>query len=158
MTDDQHDRHMTAESLQGLRDEIARLKTEERPKIAKAIGTAAQEGDLSENAEYHAAREEQGHLEAKITRLEDKERSAIVITEQPKGDAVNFGSTVSFKDSKVSGVQVFRIVASHEADATNGRLSSSSPVAMALQGHKKGDVVTVRTPSGPRELTITKVA
>ena len=149
---------MTAESLKGLREEIERLKTEERPKIAAAIGTAAQEGDLSENAEYHAAREEQGHLEAKITRLEDQERSAIVITAQPKGETINYGSTVSFKDSKVSGVQTFRIVASHEANPTNGTLSSSSPVAMALQGHKKGDVVTVKTPSGPRKLTITKVA
>jgi len=84
MSEDQQDRHMTAESLKGLREEIERLKTEERPKIAAAIGTAAQEGDLSENAEYHAAREEQGHLEAKITRLEDQERSAIVITASPK--------------------------------------------------------------------------
>lgn len=150
------ERHMTRESFKRLQAEIKRLEEVEMPRVAHAIGTAAQEGDLSENAEYHAAREEQGHLKARIDRLKERERLAVIV-EAVGNTIVGIGSTVSWKDLKLSGTQTFRIVASHEANPTAGTLSSESPVAVALRGHKKGDTVKVSTPSGERLLQIVKI-
>ena len=106
----------------------------------------------------HAAREEQAHLEAKITRLRAREASAVVVSENSTEQGIiGFGSTVTFEDTK-SGKQTFRLVASRDANPTNGTLSTESPVARALSGHRQGDVIKVVTPSGKRELKILDVS
>jgi transcription elongation factor GreA len=148
----------TAEGLQALHDELAALEQDGRREIAERIKTAREWGDLSENSEYHDAKNDQAHLETKIARLRDKIAGAVIVEESPAGagGAVGLGSTVVVRDQ--DGVeQTWRIVSSHEADAREGRLSAESPVAVALLGRPAGDQISVSLPKGTRTLTIVSV-
>jgi transcription elongation factor GreA len=149
---------LTPKGLEELRAEIAELETTERTKIAARIKTAREWGDLKENAEYHAAKEEQGHLETRILKLRDMLRSAEVV-EEGAGDSelARFGATVSFDDVANGGSQSFRLVSSKDAKPTDGLLSIESPVARALTGHRVGDIVEVPAPRGSRRLRITAI-
>lgn len=136
--------------------ELEELRTVRRPKIVAAIKVAREEGDLSENAEYHAAREEQGHLEARIRILEDLLATA-EIADTPVGDKVQTGSKVSFKDLGSGTTKEVTIVHRLEASMEEGKLSADSPVAHALMGSKKGDKVSFETPRGRKELEVVEV-
>ena len=139
---------MTAKGLAALEDELKRLK-EERPLISKAIGIAREHGDLSENAEYHAAKDRQGMIEARLKDIEGIISHAQVIDPSTlTGDTVKFGATVRVVDEDTDEESTYRIVGSHEADAKNGSLSVTSPLARALIGKTIGDSVEVTTPKG----------
>jgi transcription elongation factor GreA len=148
---------MTAEGLAALEAEIERLETEERGRIAEEIKTARGHGDLKENAEYHAAKEAQGHLETRILALRHQLTNAEVV-EVGGGDVVAFGSTVTLVDESTGKETTYTLVSAMEADAAAGRLSVESPVARALRGKSVGDVATVETPRGARRLRIVSVA
>jgi transcription elongation factor GreA len=148
---------ITAKGLEELKAEIARLEGEERQRIAERILRAREHGDLSENAEYHAAKEDQAHLETRILRLLARLRSARVVEAPEGGDAVGFGSTVTFVDKTSGKEQTFTIVGTTEQDLKAGKLSSESPIARALVGAKVGDVVAVDTPGGKRDMRVTKL-
>ncbi|CAB4918479.1 unannotated protein [freshwater metagenome] len=141
---------ITAEGLVALKAELEQLEGPVRAELAKKIKDAREEGDLSENAEYHALKEEQSHLETKILRLLDRLRSAVVVEAASGGTEVAFGSTVQVTDLAKGAEQTFTIVGPTEADLKNGRLSAESPLAQALLGAAVGDEVSVDTPSGPR--------
>ncbi len=149
---------MTAAGLQRLEEELRHLKGMERPAIIRAIAEARTHGDLSENAEYHAARERQSFIEGRIAELEEIVNSAEVIDpSQIKGDNVKFGAYVSVVDEDSEKESTFQIVGQHEADIKNGRISVSSPLAKALIGRKAGDTVSVPAPSGDRSYEILDV-
>ena len=138
--------------------ELKELTEVRRPEIVQAIKTAREFGDLSENAEYHAAREDQGMNEARIRVLEHHLSTAVVVDDDPAEDgAVALGSKVSFKDSATDKVTEATLVHPLEASLPDGKLSSESPVAQALLGQKKGDKVTVETPNGNKKLEILEV-
>ena len=124
--------------------------------MAAQIKTAREFGDLKENAEYHAAKEAQGHLEARITRLRDRYNNAVVV-EEARGDLVAFGSVVGVVDELTGAEKTYTLVASLDAAPASGRLSMDSPFAQALRGRRKGDVATVRTPKGERRWRVTSV-
>lgn len=145
---------MTAEDLTGLRAELAELEGEGRRQIAARIKTAREWGDLSENAEYHAAKNDQAHLETRIARLRAQIQDAVVVERAAGGATVEFGSTVTFTDRGNGRRQEFRIVAAREASPREGRLSVASPIAAALLGRRIGDTVQVPAPKGVRELHI----
>jgi transcription elongation factor GreA len=136
--------------------ELRELTEVRRPAIVAAIKAARAEGDLSENAEYHAAREEQGHNEARIRVLEDLLASATVV-EASSGDTVGTGSKVSFRNSATDEVSDVTLVHRLEADSAAGKLSVESPVARALLGGRAGDTVSVTTPGGEKQLEILAV-
>ena len=139
---------MTAEGLATLEEELKRLK-EERPLISKAIGIAREHGDLSENAEYHAAKERQGLVEARLKDIEGIISYAQVIDPSTlSGDTVKFGATVKVIDEDTGDESTYRIVGMYEADAKSGSLSVGSPLARALIGKTIGDSVEVTTPKG----------
>jgi transcription elongation factor GreA len=140
---------ITAEGLQALKEELAQLEGEGRQAIARRISAAREHGDLKENAEYHAAKEDQAHLETKISRLAERLRRAQVV-EAPSGDAdrVHFGSTVHVLDEGSGRQSTFTIVGPTEADLRAGKLSAESPMALALLGAGPGDVVEVEAPRG----------
>ncbi len=145
---------MTAAGLTALEEELKRLK-EERPVISKAIGVAREHGDLSENAEYHAAKERQGLIEARMKDLEGIISHAEVIDPSTfSGDVVKFGATVMVVDEETDEESTYRIVGSHEADAKNGTISVTAPLARALIGKTLGDVVEVHTPGGGKSYEI----
>ncbi len=149
---------LTAEGAEKLRNELKRLKSEERPRIVEAIATARAHGDLKENAEYHAAKDQQGLVEARIRDIEAKLQNAQVIdvtTLSPSGRVV-FGATVHLIDGDGAEAR-YRIVGEDEADIKNGLLSVSSPMARALIGKEEGDSISVETPSGRREYEIAEV-
>ena len=149
---------MTAEGLKNLEAELDRLKNEERPAISKALETAREHGDISENAEYHAAKERQGFVEARVADLEDAVRRAEVIdVSKLSGSTVKFGATVIVADGDTDVEVAYMIVGSHEANASNGRLSVTSPLARALIGKTAGDVVEVPTPKGGKSYEIIEV-
>jgi transcription elongation factor GreA len=148
---------MTAEGLAGLEAEIARLETEERARIAEEIKAARGHGDLKENAEYHAAKEAQAHLETRILALRHQLTNATVV-EVGGGDVVAFGSTVTVADESTGKETTYTLVSAMDADAAAGRLSVDSPVARALRGKSAGEVATVETPRGERRLRIVSVA
>jgi transcription elongation factor GreA len=145
---------MTAEELESVRHELHQLETEGRRAIAARIKTAREWGDLKENAEYHAAKEDQAHLETRILKLRDQVRSATVVETISASDSVRHGSTVSYTDRATNRQQTFRIVAPNDASPSNGSLSAASPIAQALMGRKVGDVVELQTPKGTRTLTV----
>ena len=146
---------MTPEGYAALQEELKRLKTVERPKISEEIGRAAALGDLSENAEYHAAREKQGFIEGRIREIDDKLARAEVIDSRSKGtETVTFGATVVAQDLETDEKVTYRIVGEDEADVKARKVSYKSPVARALIGKKKKDVVEVQAPKGLRELEI----
>src|SRR4051795_5018759 len=148
---------MLAEGHRKLTDELRRLKIEERPAIVEAIEAARAHGDLSENAEYHAAKERQGHVEATIADLEDRLSRALVIDPTSlSGDKVVFGATVTLTDEDKKKVK-YQLVGQTEADAKYGRISYNSPLGRALIGRQVGEDVEVSTPSGDRYYQIKKV-
>jgi len=149
---------MTAEGFRSLEEELKRLKTTERPEIIRAIGAAREHGDLSENAEYHSAREKQGFIEGRILELEDIiSRADVIDPKSLTGNTVRFGATVKLADEDTDEESTFQIVGSHEADAANGRISITSPLARALIGKKQGDSAEVNAPSGAKSYEIVKV-
>jgi transcription elongation factor GreA len=147
---------ISAEGRAEAEAELRELTQVRRPAIVAAIKTARQEGDLAENAEYHAAREEQGLNEARIRVLEELLAYATV-TEATTGDTVGNGSKVSFRDSSTEDVTEVTLVHRLEADPAQGKLSVESPIAKALLGASKGDKVSVSTPSGSKTLEVLAV-
>jgi transcription elongation factor GreA len=148
---------MLAEGHRKLNDELRRLRNEERPAIVEAIEAARAHGDLSENAEYHAAKERQGHVEATIADLEDQLSRAMVIDPSTlSGDKVVFGATVTLIDEDEKKVR-YQLVGQNEADAKDGRISYNSPLGRALIGRQVGDEVEVTTPSGDRYYEVKKI-
>jgi transcription elongation factor GreA len=149
---------MTAEGYTSLEAEIKNLKTAERPRIIKLIADARSHGDLSENAEYHAAKELQGITEARIADLEDKlSRADIIDVSKLKGDQVMFGATVTLIDEDTEDKVKYRIVGEIEGNVKEGKISITSPIARALLGKRKKDVVEVSTPGGGKSYEIVKV-
>ena len=144
---------MTRDGYTRLRDELDRLKRVERPAITKAIAEARAHGDLSENAEYHAAREKQGFTEARIADLEGKLAGADVIEPPTSGDRVTFGSTVRLGDENGKEV-VYQIVGSDESEPARGRISVLAPLARGLVGKKVGDQVVAQLPGGKKTFDI----
>jgi transcription elongation factor GreA len=147
---------MTRVGFERLRDELDRLKRVERPAIIKAIAEARAHGDLSENAEYHAAREKQSFLEGRINELESKVGGADVIDVPAGGDRVTFASTVLLEDEAGKEVRYW-IVGSDEADPANGRISILAPLARTLIGKRVGDSVTAQLPAGKKTFEILEV-
>jgi transcription elongation factor GreA len=141
-----------------MMDEVKHLKTVERPRIIKAIEEARSHGDLSENAEYHAAKEQQGWTEARVAELEDKlSRAEIIDISRLSGDIVKFGAKVTLIDEETDEKTAYQIVGEFEADVKKGKISVSSPIARAIIGKKKGDSVEVNTPGGGKSYEIAKV-
>jgi transcription elongation factor GreA len=150
---------MTGEGYNRLQDELKRLKSIDRPSIIKAIAEARTHGDLSENAEYHAARERQSFVEGRVMELEDKiSRAEVIDVSKLSGSLVKFGATVTLADEETDEEQTFRIVGEDEADIKQGRLSVTSPLARALIGKSKGDSVEVSTPRGAKSYEVVTVA
>jgi transcription elongation factor GreA len=146
---------MTAPGLQRLEDELRQLKSKERPAVIRAIAEARAHGDLSENAEYHAARERQSFIEGRIDELEMIVSAAEVIDPSTlTGEHVKFGAHVRLVDEETDKEATYQIVGVHEADIKMARLSLSSPLAKALIGKKVGDTVSVPAPSGDRSYEI----
>ncbi|HCN32471.1 MAG TPA: transcription elongation factor GreA [Rhodobiaceae bacterium] len=142
---------MTEGSYQKLDEEIKLLKGPERQRIIKAIAEAREHGDLSENAEYHAAKEQQSHNEGRILELEDMlNRAEIIDISSLSGDSVKFGATVSLVDEDTEEEMTYQIVGDYEANVEEGRISISSPIARGLIGKETGDSVEVRTPGGSK--------
>ena len=149
---------MTAEGLAKLEEELKHLKAEERPAVIRAISEARAHGDLSENAEYHAARERQSFIEGRIMELEEIVSAAEVIDPSSlSGDQVKFGAHVRLVDEETDKEAEYQIVGVHEADIKAARLSISSPLAKALIGKKVGDTVSVPAPGGDRTYEILSV-
>lgn len=150
---------MTVQGARALEEELAHLTKVVRPKLSKEIGTARELGDLKENAEYHAAREQQGMVEARIRDIEGRLQHAIVIdvTTITHTGKVIFGTTVDIANCETDEQVTYQIVGDDEADVKIGKLSVSSPIARALVGKEEGDVVTVKTPSGLIEYEIVQV-
>jgi transcription elongation factor GreA len=149
---------MTASGYKALEDEINHLKNVERHEIIKLIAEARAHGDLSENAEYHAAKERQAFIEGRVIELEDKlGRADVIDVSKLSGSTVKFGATITLVDEDTDEERKFQIVGDHEADAKNGRISVSSPIARALIGKAKGDSVEVAAPGGARSYEILKV-
>ena len=148
---------MLEEGHRQLNDELKRLRTEERPAIIEAIEAARAHGDLSENAEYHAAKERQGHIEASIADIEDRLSRAMVIDPTTlSGDKVVFGATVTLVDEEDKEIR-YQLVGQQEADAKVGRISYNSPLGRALIGREVGDEVEVTTPAGDRYYEVAKI-
>ncbi|WP_322528187.1 transcription elongation factor GreA [Salinicola sp. LHM] len=150
---------MTVHGEQALRQELEQLKGVERPRVISDIAEAREHGDLKENAEYHAAREQQGFIEGRIQEIEGKLSSAQVIdvTKMPKTGKVIFGVTVELLNLETDDEVRYRIVGEDEADIKAGKISVTSPIARALIGKQEGDVVNVRTPGGDVEYEISNV-
>ena len=150
---------ITAEGYNRLREELKRLKTVDRPAIIRAIAEARTHGDLSENAEYHAARDRQSFIEGRVIELEDKiARAEVIDISKLSGSVIKFGAKVTLADEENDEEQTFRIVGEDEADVRQGRLSVTSPLARALIGKRIGDTVEVSTPRGAKSYEIVGVA
>jgi transcription elongation factor GreA len=150
---------LTPEGFEKLKSEIEYLSTQKRREVAERIKEAREFGDISENAEYDHAKNEQAMLEARISQLEEKLRTATVVDEKAaEKDVVSIGSKVRVKDQKSGQSLLYQIVGSAEANPSEQKLSNESPVGQALLGRKRGEVVTVQVPRGPnRKLKITKI-
>ena len=150
---------MTVQGARALEEELAHLTKVRRPALSQAIAEARELGDLKENAEYHAAREEQGMVEARIRDIEGRLQHAVVIdvTTIPHSGKVIFGTTVDIANCETDETLTYQIVGEDEADIKIGKLSVSSPIARALVGKEEGDVVAVKTPSGLVEYEIVEV-
>ena len=148
---------MLAEGHRALTEEVKRLKTVERPAVIDAIEEARAHGDLSENAEYHAAKERQGHIEASIADIDDRLSRALVIDPTTlSGSKVVFGATVTLVDEEDKEIR-YQLVGQQEADAKVGRISYNSPLGRALIGREVGDEVEVTTPAGDRYYEVAKI-
>ena len=149
---------MTVQGARALEEEHAHLTKVVRPKLSQDIGTARELGDLKENAEYHAAKERQGQIEATIADIEDKlSRAQVIDVSKLSGNQVKFGATVTFVDEDTEEEGVYQIVGEHEADVKLGKISIASPIARALISKEVGDVVEVNTPGGVKAYEILKV-
>lgn len=149
---------MTAGGHVALLDEVKHLKTVERPRIIQAIQEARAHGDLSENAEYHAAKEQQSYMEARVAELEDKlSRAEVIDVGRLSGDTVKFGATVTVLDEDTEDEATYQIVGDFEADVKQGKISISSPIARALISKAVGDTVEVNTPGGGKSYEVLKV-
>lgn len=146
---------LTREGREKLEVELEELRTVRRVEIAERIAYAKDFGDISENAEYEDAKNEQGMLEGRILVLENMIRNAVMIENHAQGGVVGVGSSVEVKDE--FGTQTFTIVGPAEVDVAAGKISMESPVGKAILGHRVGDVITVQSPGGPRDISITKL-
>lgn len=150
---------MTMEGHAELEKELQHRKSVERPRIIQAIAEARAHGDLSENAEYHAAKESQGLNEARVKDLEDKlSRADVIDVTKLSGNRVIFGATVELADEDTEEEVTYKIVGEYEADVKQGKISITSPIARALVGKSEGDVADVRTPGGTRSYEILKIS
>ncbi|MCH7930603.1 MAG: transcription elongation factor GreA [Proteobacteria bacterium] len=149
---------MTGRGFSRLDEELRRLKTVDRPEIIRALAAAREMGDLSENAEYHAAKERQAYVEGRILELGDKlSRAEVIDVERLSGDRVTFGATVRLADEDTDKESVYQIVGTDESDIEAGLLSITSPLARALIGKSVGDSVDVTTPNGSRSFEIVEL-
>lgn len=149
---------MTPEGHEALSAELKRLTSVERIAISKEIEVAREHGDLKENAEYHAAKEKQGQIEARIAHIEGMiARAEIIDPAEMTGDRVRFGAFVTLEDTESGEIKTYRIVGSEEADVSKGLISATSPVARALINHEEGDEVRVKAPAGLRTYEITEI-
>lgn len=149
---------MTAEGYRVLDDQLKQLKSVERPSVISAISEAREHGDLSENAEYHAAKERQGWIEGQIAEIEDKiSRAQVIDVSRLNGDQVKFGATVTVVDEDTEEESRYQIVGEHEADVKAGKVSVSSPIARSMISKSVGDVIEVNTPGGVKAYEILKV-
>jgi transcription elongation factor GreA len=149
---------MTEAGHAAMMEEIKHLKSVERPRIIRAIEEARSHGDLSENAEYHAAKEQQGWTEARVAELEDKiSRAEVIDISKLSGDTVKFGAKVTLVDEDTEDESAYQIVGEFEADVKKGLISVSSPIARAIIGTRTGDSVEVATPGGGKSYEILKV-
>ncbi|CAM3333970.1 transcription elongation factor GreA [Asticcacaulis taihuensis] len=149
---------MTVAGYQVLDDELKRLKSVERPSVIAAISEARAHGDLSENAEYHAAKERQGWIEGQIAEIEDKiSRAQVIDVSKLSGNKIKFGATVTVIDEDTEEEGRYQVVGDHEADVKSGKISLSSPLSRAMIGKEVGDVVEVQTPGGVKAYEILKV-
>lgn len=149
---------MTPAGAQWLRDELKRLREVERPKNVRDIEDARLQGDLSENAEYHAAKERQSFIAGQMADIEDRlSRAQIIDPSKLSGEKAVFGATVSLENSETGERVTYQIVGDHEADIDKGTISISSPIARALLGHEEGDEVKVQSPSGLRAYEILEI-
>ena len=149
---------MTVAGYKNLDDELKRLKSVERPAVIAAISEARSHGDLSENAEYHAAKERQGWIEGQIAEIEDKiSRAQVIDVSKLSGRQIKFGATVTVIDEDTEEEGRYQVVGDHEADVKSGKISLSSPLSRAMIGKEVGDVVEVVTPGGVKAYEITKV-
>ncbi|HOP19732.1 MAG TPA: transcription elongation factor GreA [Parvularculaceae bacterium] len=149
---------MTLAGYQQLEDELRKLKNEERPAVIQAISEARAHGDLSENAEYHAAKERQAWIEGRIIELDDKyTRAQVIDTSKLTGKSVVFGATVTIVDEDTDEEKSWQIVGDYEADVRSGKISISSPIARAMIGKSQGDSIEVAAPGGSRAYEIVRV-
>jgi len=149
---------MTVGGYEKLEADLKKLKNEERPAVIQAIAEARAHGDLSENAEYHTAKDRQGWIESQILELEDKfTRAQVIDVTKLEGDTVKFGATITLIDEETEEKKVWQIVGDLEADVKERKVSISSPVARAVIGKEKGDSVEVMAPGGTRAFEIAKV-
>ncbi|WP_102958004.1 transcription elongation factor GreA [Mangrovicella endophytica] len=149
---------MTSRGFETLKEELRRRQQEERPRIIQAIAEARAHGDLSENAEYHAAKESQSLNEGRISELEDlTARAEVIDVSKLSGDRIKFGATVKLVDEDTDDEKVYQIVGDQEADVKAGRISISSPIARALIGKGEGDTVEVSAPGGARSYEVLEV-
>ena len=149
---------MTAQELESIRSELEDLEGRGREDIAEQIKTARGWGDLKENAEYHAAKEAQAHLETKILKLRERMLTAKVVEVAEGGDVVDYGSTVKVTDEATGKEMTYTLVSSREASVADGKLSIESPVAGALRGKRSGDTAVVNTPRGERRFKVGSIS
>ena len=150
---------MTVLGYAALEAELKRRQQEDRPRIIAAISEARSHGDLSENAEYHAAKESQSHNEGRIAELEDKiSRAEVIDVSKLSGETIKFGATVKLIDDDTEEEKTYQIVGENEADVKDGKVSITSPIARGLIGKKVGDAVEVNTPGGGKSYEVTAVA
>jgi len=148
----------TALGLEAIKAELMKLKTEERPAVIKAIADAREHGDLSENAEYHAARERQSFIEGRVAELEDVvSRAEVINASQITGETITFGTSVMVADEDTDEESEYAIVGPYEADLSKGLISTSSPIAKALIGKRVGDSVEVTTPRGLKSYEVLSI-
>ena len=149
---------MTSGGYVNLQEELKTLKSIERPAVIKAIAIAREHGDLSENAEYHAARDKQSFIEGRIAEIEDTiSRAEVIDVSKLSGKKVQFGATVTIADEDTAALTTYQIVGEHESNVNEGRLSVAAPIARALIGKSVGETVEVVTPSGQKDYEIVKV-
>ncbi|ARA92798.1 MAG: transcription elongation factor GreA [Bacteroidetes bacterium] len=150
--------YLTEEGLKSLKEELVYLRTKERPRISRAIAEAREKGDLSENAEYDAAKEAQAHLEARIAKMEETIKQARIVDEkQIDPTKAYILSTVTVKNLKNGMTQTYTLVSAQEADFNQGKISVTSPIGKSLLGRSVGDVVKVKVPAGTVELEIVEI-
>lgn len=150
--------YVTAEGLEKIKEELEHLKSVKRLEISERLEEAIAQGDISENADYDYAKQEQAFLEGRIQDLEDALRRAKVIKEDGPTDSVQVGSTVTISENGQDGEETYRIVGAQEANPTEGMISNESPIGRALLGAKVGDTVVVETPAGGLEFQIKEIA